>query len=90
MSTKTSKGAKAKPATSALNPTFKLIAIVNGIICAACFSVLVFIGLKEQPSEHANQLFEVCKIVFCTTTGAFSGLLGGKVSGPDPNGSPVV
>jgi hypothetical protein len=68
-----------------INPMFKLLLWINTALCVGTLTVIIaiaFSGSKPMP-KAMERLLIVCEHVFTLTSGAFVGLLGGRVSAPD-------
>jgi hypothetical protein len=79
--------AKSKePIGFGINPMFKLLLWINTALCVGTLTVMITIAFSgHEPMPKAmERLLNVCEHVFTLTSGAFVGLLGGRVSSPDP------
>lgn len=71
--------------TVAVNPTFKLGFIANSIACFVSLCVVLVVSYwPPADPDRGKELFFIFKHILLLGTGAFLGLLGGKVSAPDP------
>lgn len=72
-------------AVLALNPLFKLLLIINSLLCVVCLIAMVWAAATSADPMPAGKerLFNACEHVFTLTAGAFIGLLGGRAAAPD-------
>jgi hypothetical protein len=79
-----SKGLASLP-TVTVNPLFKLLVIVNSVLCLTSVGIMVWAAIDTtDPMPKARErLFNACEHVFTLTAGAFIGLLGGRAAVPD-------
>ncbi len=79
--------AKARPTNPSItiNPIFKLLLWINGVMCAVTLGVMVWIAAAaEEPMPKARErVLNACEHVFTLTAGAFTGLRGGRAAAPD-------
>ncbi len=78
--------AQATPAlTVAVSPLFKLLILVNALLCLVSFAGLLLAAFAshEPMTKGQEQLSAACDTVFKMTAGAFIGLLGGRAGAAD-------
>ena len=77
---------RSKPKTVAVNPLFKLLLVINSVLCLLTLGVMIWAASDPtEPMPKARErLFNACEHVFTLTAGAFIGLLGGRAAAPDP------
>ena len=66
------------------NPFLKGIIGINICLCAICF-IGLFVVAYWPPADHTmgEKLHWICEHTFLLGSGAFFGLLGGRVAAPD-------
>lgn len=72
------------------NPYFKLLLLINSLVCAVCLGVMVWAADHETATgdmpKAKERVFVVCQYAFIATVGGFGGLLCGRAAAPDPKG----
>jgi hypothetical protein len=67
------------------NPLFRLLLVINAALCCVSLGIMLVLAISaaDPMTKAQDRLLNVCEYVFTTTAGAFVGLLGGRVAGPD-------